>query len=74
MVDHVPLDLHVGSMAVRRFIESRQPMLTLHGHIHESAWKGQKWSTTIKFMIDGLIYALVTAGTFGWLWPAATTG
>jgi Icc-related predicted phosphoesterase len=36
-IDHVPLDLHVGSIAIRRFIESRQPMLTLHGHIHEAA-------------------------------------
>jgi Icc-related predicted phosphoesterase len=37
MVDHAPLDVHVGSVAVRRFIEQRQPLLTLHGHIHESA-------------------------------------
>jgi Icc-related predicted phosphoesterase len=35
-VDHAPLDVHVGSVAVRRFIEDRQPLLTLHGHIHES--------------------------------------
>lgn len=45
-IDHVPLDVHVGSIAVRRFIESRQPWITLHGHIHESArltgfWKDQ---------------------------------
>ena len=25
--------------------------------------------TTIKSSVDGLIYALLTAGTFGWLWP-----
>jgi Icc-related predicted phosphoesterase len=37
MVDHVPLDLNVGSIAVRRFIEAYQPLLTLHGHVHESA-------------------------------------
>jgi Icc-related predicted phosphoesterase len=37
MIDHVPLDVHVGSIAIRRFIEERQPLLTLHGHIHESA-------------------------------------
>ena len=36
-VNYVDLDVHVGSIAVRRFIESRQPLLTLHGHIHESA-------------------------------------
>ena len=27
---------HRGSEAVRRFIEDMQPLLTLHGHIHES--------------------------------------
>lgn len=27
---------HIGSAAVRRWIERRQPVLTLHGHIHES--------------------------------------
>ncbi len=36
-IDHVPLDVHVGSIAIERFIESRQPLLTLHGHVHESA-------------------------------------
>lgn len=36
MIDHVPLDVHVGSIAIKRFIEERQPLITLHGHIHES--------------------------------------
>lgn len=43
MVDHVPLDVHVGSIAIRRFIEERRPMLTLHGHIHESARLTGSW-------------------------------
>jgi Icc-related predicted phosphoesterase len=47
MVDHVPLDLHVGSIAVRRFIEERQPLLTLHGHIHESAGLTGQWRDRI---------------------------
>ena len=34
-----------------------------------SIWFRRAWSTTIKSTIDGLIYALLTAGTFGWLWP-----
>jgi len=36
IVEHVPLDVHVGSIAIRRFIEERQPLVTLHGHVHES--------------------------------------
>jgi len=47
MVDHVPLDEHVGSIAVRRFIETRQPLLTLHGHIHEAASLTGAWKCTI---------------------------
>jgi len=39
--------------------------------IPESIWKGQPWSATFKFIFDGVVYGLVTAGTFGWLWPAA---
>lgn len=35
-VDGVPLDVHVGSIAIKRFIEARQPLVTLHGHVHES--------------------------------------
>jgi hypothetical protein len=34
-----------------------------------SIWYGRAWSTTIKSTIDGLLYALLTAGMFGWLWP-----
>ncbi len=34
-----------------------------------SIWYRRAWSTTIKATIDGLIYGLLTAGTFGWLWP-----
>jgi hypothetical protein len=34
-----------------------------------SIWYRRAWSTTVKASVDGLIYALLTAGTFGWLWP-----
>jgi Icc-related predicted phosphoesterase len=47
LIDHVPLDVHVGSVAIRRFIETRQPLLTLHGHIHESARLTGAWSQRI---------------------------
>ncbi|MGE5232974.1 MAG: metallophosphoesterase family protein [Acidobacteriota bacterium] len=46
-VDHAPLDPHVGSIAIRRFIERRQPLLTLHGHIHESARLTGSWRDQI---------------------------
>jgi hypothetical protein len=38
--------------------------------LQNSIWYKRKWSATLKSMFDGLLYALVTAGTFGWLWPS----
>jgi hypothetical protein len=37
--------------------------------MHESIWWGRRWSWTIRNMLDGLLYGLLTGGTFGWLWP-----
>ncbi len=34
-----------------------------------SIWYHMTWSFTVKELIDGLVYALLTAGVFGWLWP-----
>jgi len=47
MVDYVPLDVHIGSIAIRQFIEKRQPLITLHGHVHESARLTGAWSDRI---------------------------
>ena len=47
MIDYVPLDVHVGSIAIRRLIEDRQPRVTLHGHIHESARLTGAWTDRI---------------------------
>jgi|AntRauTorcE11897_2_1112592.scaffolds.fasta_scaffold07637_2 Icc-related predicted phosphoesterase len=38
---------HVGSKGLRNFIESRQPFMTLHGHIHESVDLMGAFSETI---------------------------
>jgi hypothetical protein len=34
-----------------------------------SIWYKRNWRMTLKAMFDGLVYGLLTAGTFGWLWP-----
>jgi hypothetical protein len=56
-------------MGVFRFVGVVAFMAYGLGHAHQSIWYGQKWSTTGNYFIDGLIYALLTAGVFGWLWP-----
>jgi hypothetical protein len=38
--------------------------------LQNSIWYKQGWGFTLKTMFDGLVYGLVTAGTFGWLWPS----
>ena len=65
MIDYVPLDLHVGSIAVKNLIMDHQPLLTLHGHVHEStritgSWK-EKLGKTFIFSAahDGPELALV---------------
>jgi len=37
--------------------------------LQHSIWYRRSWWTTAKSMFDGLIYGLLTAGIFGWLWP-----
>jgi len=37
--------------------------------LQNSIWYKRNWAATFKSMFDGLIYALFTAGIFGWLWP-----
>jgi len=64
-VDHVPVDPHVGSIAVQRFIGARQPLLTLHGHVHEAVrltgiWREMFGLTTVLTAAhDGSELALV---------------
>jgi len=34
-----------------------------------SIWYRRNWRMTVVTMIDGLVFALLTGGMFGWLWP-----
>ncbi|HSR70371.1 MAG TPA: hypothetical protein VLU25_20745 [Acidobacteriota bacterium] len=39
------------------------------GMPQDAIWLSRSWTSTFKSMFDGLLYGLVTAGAFGWLWP-----
>lgn len=39
------------------------------GTLSNGIWKGYPWSNVLKETFDGLIYGLLTAGVFSWLWP-----
>lgn len=65
IVEHAPVDVHVGSIAIQRFIKKKQPLLTLHGHVHESTritgyWK-ERFGKTYSFNAahDGPELALI---------------
>lgn len=46
-LDIITTGAHVGSKAVREFIEKEWPLLTLHGHIHESPQMSGSWRDKI---------------------------
>ena len=39
--------------------------------IQDAIWFARPWSNVGKGLFDALIYACITAGAFGWLWPAS---
>lgn len=58
-------------LAVFQIVGATAFMAYALGEPANSIWRFQTWGNTLRSMIDGLLYALVTAGVFGWLWPAA---
>jgi len=62
---------HMQYLAVFRIVGSAAFLAFGLGPLANVIWKGYPWVFVIKEVIDGLIYALLMAGTFGWLWPTA---
>jgi len=56
-------------LAVFRVVGATAFMAYSLGQMPDSIWRGQPWGNTFRGMFDGLIYALLSAGAFGWLWP-----
>lgn len=56
-------------LEVFRFVGTAAFMGYSFALLQNSIWFKRNWGTTLKSVFDGLVYALVTAGTFGWLWP-----
>ena len=63
----VPQGAHY--LSVFRFAGTVAFMAYGLGIVSNGIWKGQPWGMVIKEVVDGMIYGLLTAGTFGWLWP-----
>jgi hypothetical protein len=56
-------------LAVFRFVGCTAFLCYAVALWQNSIWYSRAWSTTLKSTFDSLVYALFTAGTFGWLWP-----
>lgn len=56
-------------LAVFRVVGTVALLAYAAGQIPAAIWMGKPWSVAWKEVLDGLLYALVTAGAFGWLWP-----
>jgi hypothetical protein len=56
-------------LAVFRVVGTAAFLVYGLGPLANAIWKGMPWGFVTLEAIDGLVYALLTAGTFGWLWP-----
>ena len=63
------LDPGAHYLAVFRIVGTVGFMAYAAALVSESIWTGRAWSTTLKNVFDGFVYATLTAGVFGWLWP-----
>lgn len=63
------LEAGADYLSVFRIVGSVTFFAYASAHLSDSIWKGTGWGSTLKHVIDGLIFALLTAGVFGWLWP-----
>ncbi len=57
-------------LQVQRFAGATAFIAYTVGDWPRTIWYRQASSTTLKNTIDGLVYGLITGGTFGWLWPS----
>jgi len=64
------LDTGASYLVVFRFVATASFLTFGWAVIPFSIWYGHQWSTTAKYLLDALIYGLVIAGAFAWLWPA----
>jgi hypothetical protein len=58
-----------GYLAVFRAAGTASFLAYSMAHISGSIWQGRAWSLTFKNIFDGLIYCMLTAGSFAGLWP-----
>jgi len=56
-------------LAVFRFAGTTAFSAYALAQFQQSIWYHRSWGTTMRNVLDGLLYGLLTGGAFGWLWP-----
>ncbi len=56
-------------LQVFRLVGSVATLAHVGGHVPGAIWWGRPWSVALKEIADGVLYGLLTAGAFAWLWP-----
>ena len=56
-------------LAVFRFAGTAAFMGYSLALFQQAIWWKRSWAATLRGVADGLVYGLLTGGTFGWLWP-----
>ena len=62
-------DVDVTYLDVFRFAATTAFLGYGLAQVQESIWWGRSWNTTLRNLFDALVYALLTGGVFGWLFP-----
>ncbi len=70
-VVHLAVPAGAEYMAVFRIAAATGLLAYGFGVIPDAIWYGRPWSVVFKHLFDALLYALLTAALYAWLWPAA---
>jgi hypothetical protein len=65
----VVLEPGTDYLRVFRVIGTAAALTYAGAHAPQSIWFQRPWANTFKEIFDGVVYGLLMAGVFGWLWP-----
>ena len=56
-------------LSVFRIVGTAAMLAYVAGVVPSAIWFGRPWRVVLHDAIDGVVWGLLTAGVFGWLWP-----
>jgi hypothetical protein len=68
-IAEITLDRAAPYMVVFRVVGTAALLGYAGNLLSQAIWQSRPGAVVVKEFVDGIIYAMLTAGTFGWLWP-----